>query len=260
MVCVYGVIHVIETTLEDIMSSNKASKQVISSASQITTDTPADVADRLQAQEAALVIQRARLEYHREREEEDSKTNAQSSSNKYGSKHTSNSAPIEVGDVENIERLLREDEFSEGSNADLDRLLMEDGVEIPEDEAQKTEEIEKLEIEQKYTLESYLEYLCVDYRVNWDDRKAQTAMILIEDEFPRRRDPNMRSILSTILRDRGNDGQQYVVGDWAEALGPDMSWSLDIISKVDQRIDGDGVRRCMFRVLLFLLLHSLFAF
>jgi len=81
----------------------------------------------------------------------------------------------------------------------------------------------------------------------WDKRMCQTAQMLLEMEHDRRREPNMRDLILSVLRKKRANGQEYRVGHWAEILAPNMSWSPEKISKVhhidDEFLYNVGSRR-----------------
>lgn len=224
----------------------------------MSEDISDDVKARLEIQERKLVIQRdrAKLKARLKREKEKKIRESQ----------------IKEGDIENIENLLREDDEIEESY--YIQQLLESGDERSINSISVvSEENMKLHIgkNKSTSFQEYLKYLCIDPSIKWDNLKTQTATMLLELEHPRRRDPNIRDLLSTVLREKQEDGQEFNIGQWVEILGktrlilritgifiigcfwlqlsniisvlaPNMSWTLEIITKINKEKDKKGVR------------------
>jgi len=68
----------------------------------------------------------------------------------------------------------------------------------------------------------------------------QVSVVLLERENFRRRSPNVRDLITSVLRPKDNDGQKYVVGDWAEILSSNQVWSLEMVTKVFREVKSNG--------------------
>ena len=75
----------------------------------------------------------------------------------------------------------------------------------------------------------YLREISVDPNMSWGGKQLQTATVLLELEHDRRRSPNIRDLILSVLRKKKASGQEYMVGHWAEILAPDMTWTLEKI-------------------------------
>ena len=87
--------------------------------------------------------------------------------------------------------------------------------------------------------DEFMFYVAADVR-QLNDRRLQVAVVLLERENFRRRSPNVRDLITSVLRPKDNDGQKYVVGDWAEILSSNQVWSLEMVTKVFREVKSNG--------------------
>jgi len=87
--------------------------------------------------------------------------------------------------------------------------------------------------------DEFIFYVAADI-TQLNDRRLQVAIVLLERENFRRRSPNIRDLITSVLRPKDNDGQKYVVGDWVEILSSNQVWSLEMVTKVFKEVKSDG--------------------
>lgn len=91
----------------------------------------------------------------------------------------------------------------------------------------------------------YLREISVDPNMSWGSKQFQTATVLLEMEHDRRRSPNRRDLILSVLRKKKASGQEYMVGHWAEILAPNMTWTLEKIYYVHH---GDDEGKFLYNV------------
>ena len=187
-----------------------------------TDDITDDVKERLASQERAIIIEqtRARVRAQLEEESQDARSKNREIVEDENSLYLSDEEENAVDDIDNyFERILNDDEL------DLEYVV------DPNVSKSKKDDDEYNEIDQNKgklgtesdsefpSLQMYLENLCIDPNIVFDDQKIQTARLLIEIEHPRRREPDMRSLILSVLRKKKENGQDYNCGEWVEILG-----------------------------------------
>ena len=175
-----------------------------------TDDVPQDVIERLAAQERILIIQRDKERIRSQHNLDKGKESA---------------PEADPGSIEVLHDLLNDDEDNDADSY-FDHILKDEdndsGMELIKDSNTNNGMKSNFMLEKGKalpTLKDYLKNMCVDPNIRWTQRMTQTATVLIELEHPRRRDPNMRSLILSVLRRKNENGQEYNCGDWVEILG-----------------------------------------
>jgi len=224
---------------------------------------PDDVWERLRQQQASFMIEERRnqvLERIREEEEsrisrKDQETDTDISLIETTTDDENTGKNNEVNDE--FEKLLEDDEsIMESVREQIEEMKMLEIINSSKLGSVKYKRQtlgEEEDVASGYTVDGYPFFLTYITEISqnpnspWDKRMCQTAQMLLEMEHDRRREPNMRDLILSVLRKKRANGQEYRVGHWAEILAPNMSWSLEKISKVhhidDEFLYNVGSRR-----------------
>jgi len=183
-------------------------------------DVPRDVWERLVAQDASIGIERLREEAKARRKKQQNEAKQKSKAKKDNKASSSDESTKE----ESKEEPLYKDEY--------DKLVYEDDTIVEEIRKREMKKIAKAEAEKQAnskmskeftqgsndagypSFEEYLFEISHDPDAEWNKRHYQTAVVLLEMENDRRREPSLRDLISSVIREKKSGGQEYFTGAW----------------------------------------------